>query len=69
MKKNNIFLHSRQKIFLLMAFVMMLITIALTIFFVTELGINISDSLKMPENKIQKVEFDIEGAKNLNLIK
>jgi len=52
-----------------MAFVMMLITIALTIFFVTELGINISDSLKMPENKIQKVEFDIEGAKNLNLIK
>jgi len=67
--KNQFFISTRQKIFLLMAFLMVIITAALTIFFITNLGINISKSLKMPENKIQKVEFDIEGLKNLNLIK
>ena len=60
----------RQKIFIFIAFLMLLITIFIISFFITELGLKISQTLDMPEkSKIEKIEFDIEGAKNLNLIK
>ncbi len=57
----------KQEIFLLMAFVMFVITLLSAIYLVTSLGENIGETLKLPPINNQSAQFDIQGYQKLDL--
>lgn len=58
---------SRQKMFILLAFLMFAVTLLLIIYFVTSLANGINATLRLPPTPTQNVRFDIQGFKKLNL--
>ncbi len=66
-QKIKSFRTSRQKLFILLAFVMLAVTLILVIYFVTSLANSIEVTLKLPPTKETTVQFDIQGFQKLNL--
>ncbi len=61
------FKTSRQKLFILLALVMLTVTLILVVYFVTSLAQSIEVTLKLPPTKETTVQFDIQGFQKLNL--
>ena len=61
------FKTSRQKLFILLALVMLAVTLILVVYFVTSLAQSIEVTLKLPPTKETTVQFDIQGFQKLNL--
>ncbi len=66
-KKIKNFKTSRQKLFIILAFVMLTVTLILVIYFVASLASSIEVTLKLPPTKETTVQFDIQGFQKLNL--
>ncbi len=58
---------SRQKIFLLLAFFMVILTAFFVIYFTVSLGDDINATLKLPPKIESSAQFDIQGFQKLNL--
>ena len=61
------FKTSRQKLFILLALVMLAVTLILVVYFVTSLAQSIEVTLKLPPTKETTVQFDIQSFQKLNL--
>jgi len=63
------FFKRRENLFVILAFVMLILTIYIFLFFIIKLGVTINESVEIQEEKTPAIKFDIEGFKKLNLIK